>query len=106
MMISVLSLGLILKSTIAFGVMALPPAAAGTNNWALQAGQLREVSIRSFQSGEIQQLQSEVSIIQCEQLFLAIAVGAAAGAYVFNIRRVRKASRVQEDRVKETNVKK
>jgi hypothetical protein len=45
-------------------------------------------------------------MIQCEQLFLAIAVGAAAGAYMLNIRRVRKASRVQEDHAKETNVKK
>jgi hypothetical protein len=101
MMIFILSLALILKSTTAFGVMALPPPAAGTNNWALQAGQ-----IRSFQSGEIQELQREVSMIQCEQLFLAIAVGAAAGAYMLNIRRVRKASRVQEDHAKETNVKK
>jgi len=105
-MIFVLSIALILKSTTVFGVMALPAAAAGTNNWALQAGQLREVSLRSFQSGELQQLQKEVNMIQCEQLFLAISVGAAAGAYALNIRRVRKASRVQEDHTKETNAKK
>ena len=105
MMIFVLSLALILKSTTAFGIMALPAAAAGTNNWALQAGQIREVSLRSFQSGELQQLQMEVSMIQCEQLFLAIAVGAAASAYMLNIRRVRKASRVQPDQKKETNAK-
>jgi hypothetical protein len=104
MMIFVFSIALILKSTTVFGVMALPPAAAGTNNW--QAGQLREVSLRSFQSGELQQLQKEVNMIQCEQLFLAISVGAAAGAYVLNIRRVHKASRVQEDHTKETNAKK
>ena len=45
-------------------------------------------------------------MIQCEQLFLAIAVGAAAGTYMITIRRFRKASRVQEDHTKETNVKK
>lgn len=106
MMIFVLSLALILKSSTAFGVMALPAAASGTNNWALQAGQLREVLIRSFQSGEIQELQRELSMIQCEQLFLAIGVGAAAGACLLTIRRVHNASRVQEDHTKETNAKK
>jgi hypothetical protein len=102
----VLIFSMVICAKTVFGVMALPPAAAGTNNWALQAGQLREVSLRSFQSGELQQLQKEVSTIQCEQLFLAIAVGAAAGASLLTIRSVRNASRVQEDQTKESSVKK
>jgi hypothetical protein len=105
----VLIFSMVICAKTIFGVMALPPTAAGTNNWALQAGQLREVSLRSFQSGELQQLQKEqkeVSMIQCEQLFPAIAVGAAAGACLLTIRRVHNASRVQEDQTKETSAKK
>jgi hypothetical protein len=96
----------VISANTVFGVMALPPAAVGTNNWALQAGQISEVSRRSFENGQIGQLQHEVSLIQCEQLFLAIAVGAAAGACMLTIRRVCKASRVQEEQTKETNAKK
>jgi hypothetical protein len=97
---------LLLAAQAVFGVVALPPA-AGTNNLAApRAGQIREISQRSFESGQLDQLQKEVSLIQAEFLFLAIAVGAAGAASVLTIRNLREAGRNRDDHAKESNTNK
>ena len=95
-----------LSANTIFGVMALPPA-AGTNNLAAsQASQIREFSQRIFDSGRLDGLQKEVSLIQTEFLFLAIAVGAASAASVLAIRNLREAGRVRKDHAEESNTSK
>ncbi len=97
---------LLLAAQAVFGVVALPPT-AGTNNLAaLRAGQIREISRHSFESGQLDQIQKEVGLLQTEFLFLAIAVGAACAASVLTIRNLREAGRIREDHATESNTNK
>ena len=110
MKIQTLVLSLLVGANTALGVVLLPPP-AGTNNLAavLQAGQIRETAQRSFNSGQIAQLQSQVEMLQTEFLILAIAVG-AAGAAVFILlagrARIDAATGTQEDQAQKLRANK
>jgi hypothetical protein len=103
MKIPIIIFSTLLLATTLFGVLALPPGTNINDLAALQASQIREVSQRYFDSGQLDQLQKEVSLLQVEFLFLAIAVGAAGAACLLTIRSLREAGRIREDHAKESN---
>jgi hypothetical protein len=93
-------LTLLLASQAVFGVVVLPPA-AGTNNFAAF-----QLSQRYFESGQLDQLQKQLDLVQAEFLFLAIAVGTLCAASVITIRSLREAGRVRKDYAEESNTNK
>jgi hypothetical protein len=104
--LTIIYLSILIGTPALHAVVALPPA--GTNNFAaaLQARQIIETAQRSFDTGQLAQLQQQVDMLQIEFLILAIAVGAAGAASVLTIHNLREAGRVRKDHAEESNTHK